>query len=544
MKKYIVIFYFLLSFTLLYSQREHYYNLYGGVGLPMGKKIYETNASQSAALFANMSGNSHYAFESNFAYNETINLGYLLQYTHYTDWKSVEYNNRYNDITLNSFEVGFVASKQLNELSFNKFKTRFILTPFVSFLWFRNPNYNYFAQSRYVDEVGNKYYAVNVMKESKKSFSLLLPGLSASLEYSYSFSNSLGCFARTGITVGFANNPSSPEKYYAYPTASLGLSYSGDALHNVTNNIIEYTPQAAEPTKICDGNIRDFCFSPTFGKAYAISDNVLNIIDINKKTIIGNLDALNSNSFTSLDISSDGNMLMASSSNNTISVWSLSNNQLINTIEVANYEISDVCFAAKGSQILVGTKSGNILLFSTINGVLEKTVSPSTGSITSLVVDDNLTSLIATYSGGYVALLNSVTLELAYSELVHKEGANNSVFMPEQKQFYTVGNDGKVFAHALKGKEFTTRLVNNKFGSGKIVSVDVLGENALAFAEKNGRIYAFTRFSGFKFNSKHTITSMRFVKKDDYVIVAYATTKGLFLVNSLDMTVIPETISF
>lgn len=540
MKRFIIHLFIIINSISVFGQAQKHVNLFVGKGVPIGKTYYNTDSYKSAALFSNMSSNTHFGLESHYVLNEKFTLGYLMQVTHYSKWNEQNYSNRYNNVSLNTFDLGLVLGYELDNLSFSVFKSRVLFTPMASLVKFKNDNSYYTIQGQYfVDGVLRQ--STLEMNESAKSFMQILPAANVALEYSFPIVSSVGGFVRGGITAGLAKSDHYPDKYYVYPTVSLGFAFDREQGFGIgSDGVISH--DNVEAIKYSEGVIRDFCFSPNFSKIYIANDNSLSIWDLKKRSVIGNLDNEKSNKYNSIDVSPDGNYLAATSPDGNISVWSLSNSQLINSISTSKLDLNKVKFVANGSQLLVANKSGEIMRYNVVSGSLDKAVNLNT-VITNFAVDDSADFIGITCESGEVALLNIATLEIISKQNIHKGTANDIAFAYGKNKFYTCGKDGKVYKHRIKENSFKSEAVNGKFGSGNILSLDIMNDNSIVYAEPK-RAYMFSRFSGFKLKSKLAIAKIRFIHRDDFIVVAYATTDGVYVANSLDLEDVTSVISF
>jgi hypothetical protein len=540
MKRFIIYLFIIINSISVFGQAQKHVNLFVGKGVPIGKTYYNTDSYKSAALFANMSSNTHFGLESHYVLNEKFTLGYLMQVTHYAKWNEQNYSNRYNNVSLNTFDLGLVLGYELDNLSFSVFKSRVLFTPMSSLVKFKNDNSYYTIQGQYFVN-GVLRRSTLEMNESAKSFMQILPAANVALEYSFPIVSSIGGFVRGGITAGLAKSDYYPDKYYVYPTVSLGFAFDREQGFGISSDGV-ISHDNVEAIKYSEGVIRDFCFSPNFAKIYIANDNSLSIWDLKKRSVIGNLDNEKSNKYNSIDVSPDGNYLAATSPDGNISVWSLSNSQLINSISTSKLDLNKVKFVSGSSQLLVTAKSGEIMRYNVVSGSLDKSVN-FISTITNFSVDDSVGIVGVTCDNGDVALLNFATLKIIFKQHVHDGTANDIVFINDKNKFYTCGNDGKVYKHRIKENNFVTEVVNGKFGSGNILSLDIMSDNSIAYAEPK-KAYIFTRFSGFKLKSKIAISKIRFIHRDDFIVVAYATTDGIYVANSLDLEGVDSVIPF
>jgi len=552
MKNAITLLLLLLSISI-FGQTKQHFSIYGGKGFPIGKSIFDNYPYQSTSLFANMSSNTHFAFESEYLLNNGLSLGYSLRNTRYSDWEETSTNNRFANASLNSFDIGFIFGYKLNALSSNTFKSRILLTPFTSYLRFRNPNSSYFTQSTYVDENNLQHATRNEIFENAKSYSQLLPGLSVVLEYAFPFTENTGGFVRGGITAGLTKSGNYPDKYFAYPSVSLGLSFNKASLSNGasyfslenirSSTTFKPTVPKVDLIKISEKHILDFCFSPRHSKVYFANDSAITIWDMKKRVTIGNLDSDKPNQFTSLDISDNENLLVAASHDGLLTVWSLLNSQVVNNIQTNRTDITQIHFSAKGSIIIVSTKSGELIKYNTLAGTVDQSATITNYTINSFSVSDSLGLIVATTSDGYVVMASLTSLSVIQSNKLYKENAADIAFLDTKNRFYSCGSENKVYMHTIKADVFTSEIINKSFGSGNINSIQIADENVLLFSSDN-KGYIFTHFSGFKFKSKLPIRKLRTIKSDDYIIVAYSTADGFYIVNSLDMESTSSTIVF
>jgi WD40 repeat protein len=506
----------------------------GKMGFPIGKSAYENLQYAQPALFSNMGHVYSFGFEANYNLDSAITLGYTIGYNSFGSWNS-EISNRYNNASLKSYELGPIVSFKIPALSFSKFESNLIVSPYLSYVKYNNSNSQYYIKKTDKLSNGSTYQNTIYQKETTSAFSQILPGLYTALQYSLLTGDDANCFVRAGINIGMTKKGIYPDSYFCYPSIALGCTLNKSLFTKVSKSIAPLFKRSDQfelthqPAMIGDSRVFDFCFASENSTVYIASEKNLSKWSVKDKS---QLLILNSSVYQSLDVSPDGSMLVASSNDGSIAVWTLANDSLINTFRIEAGIPTIVKFVEHGAQLIVGLENGSLLKYNPVSGKQEAEVKTGSG-ITDIAVNDSL-SLVATGGeDGAITLWNSAILKKIDTKTLHKGSIRNLTFDSEGYRIYSCGNDGKLMicrntqdgisaTYQAKGYKSPVAIANRKGG-------------VFSYATATGTIYTFSSFSGYKYKAGEKIYKIKFVGNKEFIVLAYSTDNGIKILNAIDM---------
>jgi WD40 repeat protein len=180
---------------------------------------------------------------------------------------------------------------------------------------------------------------------------------------------------------------------------------------------------------------------------------LIRVLNLNTGVLRNNL--VHNESFTSVEISRSGNILVSGNETGKLNIWNLQNGRLQKTLTGHNSTINSIAISPDEKTIVSTEQDGQIKIWDLSSGKLKSTFtghdkSSIDGSVILLISNDTLVSWLKKYENKTdVKIWNLQTGEFKYTlklpKIENSDGLNNINlinFSSDSKNLITYGNDG------------------------------------------------------------------------------------------------------
>lgn len=278
-------------------------------------------------------------------------------------------------------------------------------------------------------------------------------------------------------------------------------------------------------------DVYDFRFSPNGSLVYMQNKKSVSIWDIQKKSMIGSLERGADNSIISLDITKDSSLLVASSLDSVIAIWSLTNYALLKKIKT-NSIANKVAFGNSNKIVFAGLRNGDLIMINTQTGDITMRKESGLKEVTCICISDNMEVMAISGSDGIIQMLNPITFNIYGQEKIHSNFVRDLAFSDDGKQLYSCGDDGKVVCSSINYKILEKdHNVHKKLRKPWIMSLDFMSPHVIAYASLRGKVIIKSIESQYSYHVSEKIFKMHFMpQKNGYIVVGLATNNGLEIV--------------
>lgn len=272
--------------------------------------------------------------------------------------------------------------------------------------------------------------------------------------------------------------------------------------------------------------------------------------------------------------------LVAAVTNNSIELWDIKLKKLIKAIEQPGSDIfSSVSFGRSYTDIITGTRAGELTYWNMITGEKRVITSGNHGAVTTIDVNVPKELVAVGFSNKRVTLYSLANFNEVFSNESYSGEVTAVKFTRDNNALLSGSGDGKMMIYTVGNSQSTilheklnwVRGIAETYDSTKlaiasdngritflkrsgntavvseiqtlrvsrdwITSLDYYsGTDCLAYTTLSGKVFIKTKNGDYKRKMRSIVNQVKFIaRRDNYLSLVLATSKGLILLNAVEM---------